>query len=216
MKLASPSKAQPSFRSSCVPSVNASSLSESVSKRFTPVAWLLFNLRLGGLTFGFGSITPMYERALVQDTQALTREEFQETLTLAQVLPGPSLVSMTMYLGQRMFGTLVALLGVVCLCLPGALWAALVVRWVPFDRPLVQRLMQGFAIGAAVLLADFIRRLCPGIAGTQVRGESATRAKLARRVAVALGVAGSIAARLPMFTVVLAGIAVSVIAEFCP
>jgi len=199
-----------------VPSANASSLPVSAPKRFSPAAWLLFNLRLGGLTFGFGSITPMYERALVQDTQALTREEFQETLTLAQVLPGPSLVSMTMYLGQRLFGTPFALLGVVCLCLPGALWAALVVRWVPFERPLVQHLMQGFAVGAAVLLADFIRRLWPGIVGTHVRGELATRAKLARRAAVALGVTALIVAHLPMFAVVLVGIAASVIAEFSP
>lgn len=163
-----------------------------------------------------GSITPMFERALVQDTQSLTAEEFQETLTLAQVLPGPSLVSMTMYLGQRLFGTTFGLLGVVCLCLPGALWATLVVRWVPFERPIVQTLMHGFAIGAVVLLADFVRRLWPGVRGTHVPGVLASRAKVARRLLVVLAVTGLIAAHVPMFTVVAIGSLACLAAEFVP
>jgi chromate transporter len=152
----------------------------------------------------------------VQDTRSLTAEEFQETLTLAQVLPGPSLVSMTMYLGQRLFGTTVGLLGVVSLCLPGALWATLVVRWVPFERPIVQRFMHGFAIGAVVLLADFVLRLWPGLRGTHLPGTSATPKKLARRLMIVLSVTGLIAARVPMFTVVTLGALSCVGAEFLP
>ncbi len=163
-----------------------------------------------------GSITPIFERALVQDTQSLTAQEFQETLTLAQVLPGPSLVSMTMYLGQRLYGNSVGLLGVVCLCLPGALWATLVARWVPFERPLVQTFMHGFAIGAVVLLVDFVRRLWPGLVGTHFPGIRATRAKLARRLVVTLGIAGLIALRVPMFTVVAIGALACIGAEFVP
>jgi chromate transporter len=196
--------------------VNAVALPDTSPKRLSAGAWLLFNLRVGGLTFGMGSITPIFERALVQDTRSLTAEEFQETLTLAQVLPGPSLVSMTMHLGQRLFGTPFGLLGVVCLCPPGALWATLVVRWVPFERPLVQAVMHGFAIGAVVLLADFVRRLWPGIRATHLPGIRATRAKLARRLAVALALIGLIAARVPMFTVVAIGVLACVCAEFWP
>ena len=186
--------------------LNASILVETSPKRLSAGAWLLFNLRVGGLTFGMGSITPIFERALVQDTQSLTAEEFQETVTLAQVLPGPSLVSMTMYLGQRLFGTTFGLLGVVCLCLPGALWATLVLRWVPFERPLVQTFMHGFAIGAVVLLADFVRRSWPGVRRTHLPGVLASRAKLARRCVVGLVITGLIAARVPMFTVVPCGV----------
>jgi chromate transporter len=199
-----------------VSSLNAALLPATSPKRLSAGGWLLFNLRLGGLTFGMGSITPIFERALVQDTQSLTAEEFQETLTLAQVLPGPSLVSMTMYLGQRLFGTAFGLLGVVCLCLPGALWATLVVRWVPFERPLVQTVMHGFAIGAVVLLADFVRRLWPGIRGSHLPGVPASGAKLARRLTVTLVVIGAIAARVPMFTVVALGVLACVGAEFLP
>ncbi|HEY0465657.1 MAG TPA: chromate transporter [Polyangiaceae bacterium] len=197
-------------------SVDVTLLAPAQPKRFSAGAWLLFNLRVGGLTFGMGSITPIFERALVQDTQSLTAEEFQETLTLAQVLPGPSLVSMAMYLGQRQFGTTFALLGVVCLCLPGALWAALVVHWVPFERPLVQTFMHGFAVGAVVLLADFMRRLWPGVRGTHLPGVRATPSKLARRLAVAFAVSGLIAARVPMFTVVGGGVLACLGAEFLP
>jgi chromate transport protein ChrA len=153
-----------------VSAANVSVLPEAARERLTVGGWLLFNLKLGGLTFGMGSITPIYERELVQDTKSMTGEEFQETLTLAQVLPGPSLVSLTMYLGQRLFGAPVALLGVACMCLPGALWAALVLYWVPFERPVVHELMQGFAVGALVLLGDFVRRLGPGIRATHVPG----------------------------------------------
>lgn len=199
-----------------MPSLDVTLLAQASPKRLSAGGWLLFNLRVGGLTFGMGSITPIFERALVQDTQSLTAEEFRETLTLAQVLPGPSLVSMTMYLGQRMFGTTFGLLGVVCLCLPGALWATLVVRWVPFERPLVQTLMHGFAVGALVLLADFVRRLWPGIRGTHLPGVVASRAKIARRLAVTLVVTGLIAVRVPMVTVVAAGALACLSAEFLP
>jgi len=199
-----------------VPSLDLPLLAQSRAKRLSAGAWLLFNLRVGGLTFGMGSITPIFERALVQDTRSLTAEEFQETLTLAQVLPGPSLVSMTMYLGQRLFGTVFGLLGVVCLCLPGALWAALVVRWVPFERPLVKTFMHGFAVGALVLLADFVRRLWPGLRGTHLPGIVATPAKFMRRLAVALAVTVLIAAHLPMFTVVAGGVLACLVAEFLP
>ena len=183
-----------------MPSLDVTLLAQTRPKRLSAGAWLLFNLRVGGLTFGMGSITPIFERTLVQDTQSLTAEEFRETLTLAQVLPGPSLVSMTMHLGQRLFGPTFALLGVVCLCLPGALWATLIVRWLPFERPLVQALMHGFAVGAAVLVADFLRRL----------------SKLVRRLAVALTVTALISARVPMFAVVAAGVLAGLGAEFLP
>lgn len=36
--------------------------------------------------------------------KALTSREFQEILTVCQVLPGPTLVSLAMYLGRRLFG----------------------------------------------------------------------------------------------------------------
>jgi len=199
-----------------VSSVDVTLLAEAEPKRMSAGAWLLFNLRVGGLTFGMGSITPIFERALVQDTQSLTAEQFQETLTLAQVLPGPSLVSMVMYLGQRQFGITFGLLGVICLCLPGVLWAVLVIHWLPFERPLVQTLMHGFAVGALVLLADFMRRLWPGVRGTHVPGVGATRQKLARRLLVALAVSALIAVRVPMIAVVSGGVLACLSAEFLP
>jgi len=183
---------------------------------FTAWSWLLFNLKVGGLTFGMGAITPIYQRALVEDARLLTPEEFQEALTLAQVLPGPSLVSLAMYLGRRVFGTPVAVLGVLCLSLPGAVWAGLVLRWVPFQHPLVRESMRGFAMGALVLLLDFVRRLWPGLTGTHQPGERASTPKLARRIAVSIGLIGLIAARAPMLLVVALGVFTCILAEFAP
>jgi hypothetical protein len=76
--------------------------------------------------------------------------------------------------------------------------------------------MHGFAVGAVVLLADFVRRLWPGIRGTHLPGVVATREKLVRRLLVALAVIGLIAARVPMFTVVGLGTLACVGAEFLP
>src|SRR5580704_2855450 len=90
---------------------------ELVANRpLTPRDWLLFNAKVGSLTFGMGAITPMYERVLVRERKALTSREFQEILTVCQVLPGPTLVSLAMYLGRRLFGPAVGFLGVLCLC----------------------------------------------------------------------------------------------------
>jgi len=80
----------------------------------------------------------------------------------------------------------------------------------------VQTFMHGFAVGAVVLLADFVRRLWPGVRGTHLPGIVATRSKLVRRLAVALAVTGLIAARVPMFTVVAAGALACMGAEFLP
>ena len=180
----------------------------------TPRDWLLFNAKVGALTFGMGAITPMYERLLVRERTALTAREFQEILTVCQVLPGPTLVSMAMYLGRRLFGPAVGLLGVLCLCCPGAVWALLFVRFVPLDRPDVRALFWGFAIASLILLVDMIVRLLPALGATHAAGESATPARRARRVAIAIGVGVAVLLHASMMSVALVGATACLVAEF--
>jgi chromate transporter len=53
---------------------------------------------------GFGGVLPVAQRELVERERWLTREQFVETLALAQVLPGPNVVNLSLMVGQRFFG----------------------------------------------------------------------------------------------------------------
>lgn len=180
----------------------------------TPRAWLLFNAKIGSLTFGMGAITPMYERVLVHERKALTAREFQEILTVCQVLPGPTLVSLAMYLGKRLFGPTIGVLGVLCLCCPGAVWALLFVRFVPLDRPDVRAVFWGFAVASLILLVDMIVRLLPALGASHIVGETAAPGRHARRVALAIGVGVAVLLHASMMSVALVGAAACLVAEF--
>ena len=47
---------------------------------------------------------PVAQRELVDKRGWLTREEFAETLSVGQVLPGPNIVNMALMIGDRYFG----------------------------------------------------------------------------------------------------------------
>lgn len=60
---------------------------------------------------GFGGVVAVVQRELVERKQWLTQEEFIEDWAVAQVMPGPNVVNLSMMIGGRYFG------------LPGALSA---------------------------------------------------------------------------------------------
>jgi chromate transporter len=53
---------------------------------------------------GFGGVLPVAQRALVEQHRWLTREQFLELLSVAQVLPGPNIVNLALIFGDRYFG----------------------------------------------------------------------------------------------------------------
>ncbi|MBW7861932.1 MAG: chromate transporter [Rhodocyclaceae bacterium] len=53
---------------------------------------------------GFGGVLAVAQRELVDRKQWLTREEFIESYSLAQLLPGPNVVNLSLMLGDRFFG----------------------------------------------------------------------------------------------------------------
>ncbi|MFO1327010.1 MAG: chromate transporter [Rubrivivax sp.] len=66
---------------------------------------------------GFGGVLPVAQRVLVEQRRWLSREQFVETLSLGQVLPGPNIVNMALMIGDRFFGlrgALAALGGLMC------------------------------------------------------------------------------------------------------
>src|SRR6476620_6589766 len=60
---------------------------------------------------GFGGVLAVVQLELVERKRWLTREEFIEDWAVAQIMPGPNVVNLSMMIGSRYFG------------LPGALAA---------------------------------------------------------------------------------------------
>ena len=53
---------------------------------------------------GFGGVLPVAQRELVERERWMTREQFLETLSVGQVLPGPNIINMALMIGDRFFG----------------------------------------------------------------------------------------------------------------
>jgi chromate transporter len=53
---------------------------------------------------GFGGVLAIAQRELVERKQWMTREQFVETLSVSQVLPGPNVVNLSLMVGDRHFG----------------------------------------------------------------------------------------------------------------
>jgi chromate transporter len=53
---------------------------------------------------GFGGVIAVAQHALVDRERWLTRQQFLEMLSVAQVLPGPNVVNLSMMIGDRFFG----------------------------------------------------------------------------------------------------------------
>jgi chromate transporter len=66
---------------------------------------------------GFGGVMPWARRMLVEERRWLNDEEFSETLSLCQLLPGPNIVNMAVCVGTRFRGArgaFAALMGLMC------------------------------------------------------------------------------------------------------
>jgi chromate transporter len=112
---------------------------------------------------GFGGVLPVAQRELVERRRWLTREQFVETLSVGQVLPGPNVVNMALMVGDRFLGwrgALAALAGIVTVPLVIVLTlAALATRFA--DAPAVTGALHGMAAVAAGLILAMAVKLAP-------------------------------------------------------
>ncbi len=53
---------------------------------------------------GFGGVIAIAQRVLVEQRRWLTRDQFVEILSVAQVLPGPNVCNVAVMIGDRFFG----------------------------------------------------------------------------------------------------------------
>lgn len=104
---------------------------------------------------GFGGVMAVVQRELVEKKCWLTREEFIEDWAVAQVMPGPNVVNLSMMIGARSFGfkgAMAALAGM--LAAPLILVLLLAVVYARFsDHPGVAGALRGMGAVAAGLIA---------------------------------------------------------------
>ncbi|WP_294765490.1 chromate transporter [uncultured Rhodoferax sp.] len=104
---------------------------------------------------GFGGVLAVVQRELVDKKKWLTPEEFVEDWAVAQILPGPNVVNLSLMLGDRYFGlrgALAGLAGMLCFPLVIVLLMAAAFAGVA-DTPQAQGALRGMGAVAAGLIA---------------------------------------------------------------
>jgi len=114
---------------------------------------------------GFGGVLPIAQRELVERERWLTREQFVELLAVAQVLPGPNVVNLSLMFGDRAFGWrggLAALGGMLL-----APWCVVLVLTVAYahyaQHPVVAGALRGMGAVAAGLIFSTGLKLLPAL-----------------------------------------------------
>jgi chromate transporter len=104
---------------------------------------------------GFGGVLAVVQRELVENKRWLTREEFVEEWAVAQIMPGPNVVNLSLMIGQRYFGlrgALAALAGMLTVPLMVVLMLAMVYAQFA-GHPGVAGALRGMGAVAAGLIA---------------------------------------------------------------
>ncbi len=120
---------------------------------------------------GFGGVLAVVQRELVDRKRWMTREQFLEEWAVAQVMPGPNVVNLSLMIGGRYFGLAGALAGVA-----GMLAAPLVVVLllaIAFgtvsDAAWAQGALRGMGAVSAGLIAGTGIRLISALKGNPMR-----------------------------------------------
>lgn len=109
---------------------------------------------------GFGGVMAVVQRELVERKRWLTREEFIEDWAIAQTLPGPNAVNLSVIVGHRYFGASGALAAFAGMLLaPLMLILCIGMLYAPFaDQPQVAGALKGMgAVAAGLILATGMR-----------------------------------------------------------
>jgi chromate transporter len=151
----------------------------------------------------------LYQEAVVKERQWLSEEEFFEIVTVAQLLPGPNLVNLSVYLSNRLFHPWAALFSVIALTLPGAFLGVFFVAMIDTSNPILARIFQGFSFGSIVLFLVFLTRMVRNI-----KKDSAGTYRAWLRPALALAIAGASFAGVPLLPLLGGGILFALLVEF--
>jgi chromate transporter len=104
---------------------------------------------------GFGGVLAVVQREMVEKKRWLTPQEFIEDWAVAQIMPGPNVVNLSLMIGSRYFGfkgAMAALVGM--LAAPLVIVLLLVLMYAQFaGHPGVQGALRGMGAVAAGLIA---------------------------------------------------------------
>lgn len=150
-------------------------------------------LLIASSAFG-GGMGAHYYHHFVERTGWLSRDQFFQDMTLAQLLPGPNMVNVVAIIGQRLYGPLGAALATGAVLLPGTVLIVALASAIASAQanPVTTQVLDAVAAASAGVLAATIARLAPSAKGARYN------------VPVVLGVFVMLALlRLPMVPVVL-------------
>jgi chromate transporter len=123
--------------------------------------WVFTRLALQG----FGGVLAVAQRELVEKERWLTNDEFLQSLSLAQVLPGPNVVNLALMMGDRFFGwrgAFAAMAGM--LSLPLLIVLVLASSYEQSRHiPWVSGALHGMGVVAAGLIAATALKLLPNL-----------------------------------------------------
>lgn len=126
----------------------------SIAELFWSFTWLALQ--------GFGGVVAIVQRELVERRQWLTREEFVEDWAVAQIMPGPNVVNLSLMIGDRYFGWrggLAALAGMLSFPLLILIVVTALFGGVS-ELPQAQNAMRGMgAVAAGMIMAAGLRLL---------------------------------------------------------
>lgn len=144
-----------------IPTPSASPAATRIS-----VAELFFGFAKISVT-GFGMILPWARRMIVEEKKWMTAEEFNETFSLAQFLPGPNVVNLSVVFGSRIAGAPGAIAALGGLLGPPAVVAAfLSFLYSQFgDVTILRGILAGIAAAAIGLMSATILKMAQPVVG---------------------------------------------------
>lgn len=158
---------------------------------------------------GFGGVVAIVQRELVENKRWLTLDQFAEDWAVAQVMPGPNVMNLSLMIGGRHFGWTggaCALAGMITApVIVVLLLAALLAQWA--DAPTLQGAMRGLAAVSAGMIASLSLKMLRALRAHVLGVTTCAAIALATFVAVAL-------LRLPLIVVLLGLGTVSVVLTY--
>lgn len=137
---------------------------------------------------GFGGVLAVAQRELCERKRWLTHEQFVEVMSIAQVLPGPNVVNVSLMVGDRYFGwrgASAALAGM--MTVPLVIVLGVAATYVHFAQvPMVAGALRGMGAVAGGLIIGTALRLAGALRGSPLGKWATLGLSAAAFVAVAL------------------------------
>ena len=125
---------------------------QSLSDLFFSFTWLALQ--------GFGGVLAVIQREMVERKRWLTQEQFLEDWAVAQIMPGPNVVNLSLMVGGRYFGlpgALAAMAGMLAVPLLIVLLLGVLYTRFGTDRQLAGALRGMAAVSAGMIAATGIK-----------------------------------------------------------